>query len=96
MRHKAVARCAAFPVADTRLGEKVCLSVIFHDGDERRRRRAARASARRRAVALRHAGIFHRDDAYPLTASGKILKRELVEWAKSGRIKPQPVRWTGS
>jgi acyl-CoA synthetase len=32
--------------------------------------------------------------AYPLTASGKILKRELVERAKSGRIQPQPVRWT--
>jgi acyl-CoA synthetase len=34
-------------------------------------------------------------DAYPLTASGKILKRELVDWAKSGRIAPTPVRWTG-
>ena len=32
--------------------------------------------------------------AYPLTASGKILKRELVEWAKSGQIRPEPVRWT--
>src|SRR5205807_1710624 len=32
MRHKAVARAAAFAVADQRLGEKVCLSVIFHDG----------------------------------------------------------------
>jgi acyl-CoA synthetase len=32
--------------------------------------------------------------AYPLTASGKILKRELVEWAKSGQIQPVPVRWT--
>jgi acyl-CoA synthetase len=32
--------------------------------------------------------------AYPLTASGKILKRELVEWAKAGRIAPVPVRWT--
>jgi acyl-CoA synthetase len=31
---------------------------------------------------------------YPLTASGKILKRELVEWAKSGHIRPEPVRWT--
>jgi acyl-CoA synthetase len=31
---------------------------------------------------------------YPLTASGKILKRELVEWAKSGQIRPTPVRWT--
>jgi len=33
-------------------------------------------------------------DAFPLTASGKILKRELQEWAKSGRIAPQPVRWS--
>ena len=32
--------------------------------------------------------------AFPLTASGKILKRELVEWAKSGQIQPVPVRWT--
>jgi acyl-CoA synthetase len=33
-------------------------------------------------------------DAFPLTASGKVLKRELVEWAKSGRIVPVPIQWT--
>lgn len=32
-------------------------------------------------------------DAFPLTASGKILKRELVLWAKSGRIRPEAIRW---
>jgi acyl-CoA synthetase len=32
-------------------------------------------------------------EAFPLTASGKILKRELVEWTKAGRITPQAVRW---
>ena len=32
-------------------------------------------------------------DAFPLTASGKILKRELVEWAKTGRIAPAPCRF---
>jgi acyl-CoA synthetase len=31
--------------------------------------------------------------AFPLTASGKILKRELVRWAKDGRIQPAPIRW---
>ena len=31
-------------------------------------------------------------EAFPFTASGKILKRELVEWTKSGRVTPQPVR----
>ena len=32
-------------------------------------------------------------DDFPLTASGKILKRELADWARSGRIKPDPVRF---
>jgi acyl-CoA synthetase len=94
MRHPAVARCAAFAVADPRLGEKVCLSVIFHEG--------AAAEPDELLAHLYEAGLsrydmpeyFIRMTAYPLTASGKILKRELVEWAKSGRIAPVPVRWT--
>jgi acyl-CoA synthetase len=32
-------------------------------------------------------------DEFPLTASGKILKRELADWARSGRIAPVAVRW---
>jgi acyl-CoA synthetase len=31
--------------------------------------------------------------AFPLTASGKILKRELVEMVKRGELAPTPVRW---
>jgi acyl-CoA synthetase len=94
MRHAAVARCAAFAVADERLGEKVCLSVIFHEG--------ASAAADELLRHLHETGLSRYDmpeyfiamSAYPLTASGKILKRELVEWAKSGQIRPEPVRWT--
>jgi len=33
---------------------------------------------------------------FPLTPSGKILKRELVQWVRSGRIQPQPVRYRGA
>ena len=33
--------------------------------------------------------------AFPLTASGEILKRELVLWAREGRIQPTPIRWSG-
>jgi acyl-CoA synthetase len=95
MRHPAVARCAAFAVADQRLGEKMCLSVIFHEG--------AGAEPDELLAHLHAAGLSRYDmpeyfiamTAYPLTASGKILKRELVEWAKSGQIRPLPVRWTG-
>jgi acyl-CoA synthetase len=93
MRHPAVARCAAFAVADARLGEKVCLSVIFHEG--------ATADPGELLAHLNEAGLSRFDmpeyfiaiSEYPLTASGKILKRELVEWAKSGQIRPVPVRW---
>src|SRR5437870_3834678 len=94
MRHPAVARVAAFAVADQRLGEKVCLSVIFHDG--------AAAEPGELLAHLHEAGLSRYDmpeyfialTDYPLTASGKILKRELAEWAKSGHIQPKPVRWT--
>ncbi|MGH7095374.1 MAG: class I adenylate-forming enzyme family protein, partial [Stellaceae bacterium] len=95
MRHHAVARCAAFAVADHRLGEKLCLSVIWHEGE---------SGVADEMLAHLHAQGLSRYDmpeyfiamaAYPLTASGKILKRELVEWAKSGRIAPVAVRWAG-
>ena len=94
MRHPAVARCAAFPVADYRLGEKVCLSVIYQDG--------LSAEPGELLAHLHNSGLSRYDmpeyfiamSAYPLTASGKILKRELVEWAKTGRIRPVSVRWT--
>ena len=36
---------------------------------------------------------FLRMHEFPLTASGKILKRELVEMVKRGDVCPQPVRY---
>jgi acyl-CoA synthetase len=94
MRHGAIARCAAFAVADARLGEKVCLAVILHEGE--------RVDPAELLAHLDDAGLSRYDmpefflamDAFPLTASGKILKRELVEWARDGRITPVPIRWS--
>ncbi len=37
-RHPAVQRAAAVPVKDARLGEKVCLAVVFRAGQGHRRR----------------------------------------------------------
>jgi len=93
IKHPAVLKAAAFAVADHRLGERVCLAVIARDG-----------SAVEGAELLAHLAdtglskydmpeFFIRMEAFPLTASGKILKRELVEWTKAGRIVPAPVRW---
>jgi acyl-CoA synthetase len=96
LSHPAVLKAAAFAVADPRLGERVCLAIIPRDG--------SRVGGDELLRHLDTAGLSKFDmpeyfialDAFPLTASGKILKRELVEWAKSGRIQPSPVRWVGT
>jgi acyl-CoA synthetase len=92
-RHPVVLRAAAFGVPDERLGEKVCLALIARAGE--------RVTADAMLEHLHAVGLSKYDmpeyfivlDAFPLTASGKILKRELVQWAKSGRIRPEPIRW---
>jgi acyl-CoA synthetase len=33
---------------------------------------------------------------FPMTASGKTLKRELVTWARESRIQPTPCRLGGT
>jgi acyl-CoA synthetase len=93
LRHPAVARAAAFPVADARLGEKVCLAVAMREG--------MRITAEELLQHLDTAGLSRYDmpeyvllsDAIPLTSSGKVLKRELVARVQDGRVQPIPVRW---
>ncbi|MFZ2648662.1 MAG: AMP-binding protein, partial [Burkholderiaceae bacterium] len=93
-QHAAVHKAAAFAVPDARLGEKVCLAVILRDGE---RVGGAALLDHLHAVGLSKYDMpeyFVSLDAFPLTASGKVLKRELQEWAMSGRIAPQAVRWS--
>ncbi|MDH5538457.1 MAG: acyl--CoA ligase [Rhizobacter sp.] len=93
-RHAAVLRAAAFGVPDARLGEKVCLCVICREGE--------RVSGEAMLDHLHAVGLSKYDmpeffialQAFPLTASGKVLKRELQQWAGSGRITPKAVRWS--
>ncbi len=93
MRHECVSKAAAFPVADNRLGEKVCLALILN--------RKAALSGDDVLAHLDRMGLSRYDmpefyielDVFPLTASGKILKRSLVDFVKAGQISPQPVRW---
>ncbi len=93
VKHPAVLKAAAFPVADERLGERVCLAIVARDGTA--------VDAAQMLDHLHEHGLskydmpeyFIRMDEFPQTASGKILKRELVEMAKAGKISPAPVRW---
>ncbi len=92
-RHPEIRVAAAIPVADERLGERVCLAIIATN--------AADLDAQTVLAHLAKEGLSKYDmpefylqmDAFPLTASGKVLKRELVEWVRAGKVSPAPVRW---
>ncbi|MDP6391247.1 MAG: class I adenylate-forming enzyme family protein [Alphaproteobacteria bacterium] len=93
VKHEGVERAAAFAVPDERLGEKVCLAIVPAGG----------AAPEAGAVLdyLHGVGLSKYDmpeyflalDEFPLTASGKILKRVLADWARDGEIEPAPVRF---
>ena len=89
LRHPDVIKAVAFPVSDERLGERVCLAIIGTISD-------AAILQHLRALGLSKYDMpefLIRLDAFPLTASGKILKRELVQMVKRGELSPQPVRF---
>ncbi|WP_454914776.1 class I adenylate-forming enzyme family protein [Xanthobacter sediminis] len=93
IRHPLAFKVAAFPVRDDRLGEKVCLAVIAKAG--------ARIAAEEMLAHLFEAGLSRYDmpefylelDAFPVTASGKVLKRDMVEMVRTGALSPLPVRF---
>jgi acyl-CoA synthetase len=93
--HSAVLQATAFPVADERLGEKVALAVVTRD--------AKTVDADELLRHLDDSGISRYDmpefftvlEKMPLTASGKIFKRGLVELVQQGEVKLQAVRWKG-
>lgn len=96
MQHDAVARAAALPVPDSRLGEKVCLAVMFKPGQS--------VDADTLLAHLDEAGLSRYDmpeyfialDEIPLTASGKMFKRGLVQDVREGRLAIEPVRLKAS
>jgi acyl-CoA synthetase len=93
LRHPAIAKAAAFGVPDERLGERVCLAIVAGTGE----------TPTPEAI-LRHldeAGLSRYEmpeyvlvlPELPLTASGKVTKRELKRSVAEGRYRPVPVRY---
>jgi acyl-CoA synthetase len=93
LRNEAIEKAAAFPVADERLGERVCLAVVMRRGEPV----AAEAVLKH----LDACGLPRYEmpefilplTDIPLTASGKLLKRELVRRVAEGELQPVPVRF---
>jgi acyl-CoA synthetase len=93
-RHPAIIKCAAFGVQDLRLGEKVAMALLIKEGHS--------LSATDFLMHLHHTGLSKYDmpeyfgvvKEFPVTASGKILKRELQDMFKKGLLTLDPVRFT--
>lgn len=93
MQHPAVDKAVAFAIPDERLGEKVCLAVV--------RRTGQMLSDEDLLQHLDAVGLSKYDmpefmldlEAVPLTASGKILKRDLAARLAAGTLAPRGVRF---
>ena len=91
LRHPDVLRAAAIAVPDDRLGEKVCLAIMLTGTNE--------PTGEDMMLHLVAQGLSRYDlpeffvvlGEFPLTASGKILKRVLVEWHRAGRFAAIPI-----
>lgn len=88
VRHPDAGKVAAFPVPDDRLGERVCIAV------------SGLVEVEDLMQHLREQGLskydmpeyFLRIKEFPLTPSGKILKRELALRVRRGELQPIPVQ----
>src|ERR1019366_10513978 len=92
VRNPQIRAAAAFGVADDRLGERVCLAVISD------------ATPEAILAQLAAEGLSRYDmpefilpmREFPLTANGKILKREIQRQVARGELVPTPVRYEGA
>lgn len=89
VRHPDVERVACFPVPDERLGERMCIGVMGGVAPDDLLDHLAREGLSRFDMPE----FFVRFDAFPLTASGKILKRELAAMARRREIAMTPIRY---
>ncbi len=92
MTHPKVNKAAAFGVADDRLGERVCLAILGDvEGDALLWHMADRGLSQ-----FDMPEWFLQLEEFPLTASGKIIKRELAEQVAQHRLHPREIRFRPS
>jgi acyl-CoA synthetase len=91
--HQAVQRVAAVPVPDQRLGERVCLAVMVRPGKSVEAQDILRHLDDVGLSKYDMPEYFLRVDEIPLTPSGKIRKRDVLDWIADGRAKPEPIRF---
>jgi acyl-CoA synthetase len=89
LRNELVKKVACFPIKDERLGERVCIAITGNvDSHDLLQYLAAEGLS-----LFDMPEYFVQVESFPLTASGKILKRDLVVMVERGELRPEPVRF---
>lgn len=89
LTHPRVAKAAAFGIPDERLGERICLAVIGDvEADEILNHLASEGLSK-----FDMPEWYVAVETFPLTASGKILKRDLIDMVQRSELTPAPVRY---
>jgi len=94
MRHAAIERAAAIPVADARLGERICLAVTMRPGHRTDAEQILGHLARAGLSKYEMPEFFVALADMPLMPNGKIARHDLTKWVQEGRVVPLPVRAT--
>lgn len=87
--HPQARRVAAFGVPDERLGEKICLAVAGAVGPDEMLRHLAGCGLSKFDMPE----LFISLAELPMTASGKVLKRELADLVRRSELSPSHVRY---
>ena len=84
-----VEMAVCFPLPDERLGERACIAVIGNvKPDDLLQHLAAQGLSR-----YDMPEFFLSMEEFPLTSTGKLLRRELVDMVRRGELAPQSVRF---
>ncbi len=90
LREARIAKVTCFPIPDERLGERVCIAVIGSILPEDLLNHLAQQGLSRYDMPE----YFIELEAFPLTPSGKVLKRELVDMVRKKLIDPTPINFS--
>jgi len=87
-----IEKAAAFAVPDARLGERICLAVVICPGLQLDPAELLRDLEAGGLAKYALPEFLLPLAAMPLTASGKIIKHELMRWVAEGRVEPIALR----
>jgi acyl-CoA synthetase len=91
MQHAAIERAAAIPVADARLGERICLAVMLRPGQVAGEEQILRHLVRAGLSKYEMPEFLVTLSDMPLMPNGKIQRQDLVQWVREGKVVPTPV-----